>query len=170
MFSIDGVEWGLPCNIERTSVVNDTDISGKLLNGTYFHDVDGTYMRYEITVCPNPHQMGEYYTMYEILTQPVDGHVFVLPYNNDTIEVTGKVEQPRDVYIRMPGGGVYWKGLRFTVTANAPSKYMSLSEVISRGLTPLPDAQSPNVGDTYTFTVNGWESTGEMPDADNIAY
>lgn len=161
MFTVDGVEWGLPCDITRTAEIHDTDISGRLLNGQIFHDVDGTYMLYEVTVCPNPRQMGQYYQLYELLTQPVEGHSFVLPYNGGTVTVTGKVENPRDVYVRLANGGVYWKGLRFSVTANGPTKEQTLSQAISRGLTPLPDVAEPAIGDTYTYTANGWVAVND---------
>ena len=156
MFTVDGVQWSIPCDITRIARVQDSEISGKLLNGAVFHDVDGTYYDYEVTLVPNPHSMNDYYELYEILTQPVDGHQFVLPYNGTTLQVTAKVEQPRDVYVRVNANKVYWKGMRFNLTANAPSKQMSLGEVIQRGLTPLPDVASVEIGDTYTYTASGW--------------
>jgi hypothetical protein len=156
MFSIDGMQWTLPCDITRTAIVQSSDISGDLLNGEYFNDVEGTYMQYEITVCPNPRQMGQYYSLYQVISQPVDGHQFVFPYNDSTVEITARVEDISDVYVRMPNGGVYWKGVSFTAISNAPTKSLSLSESIQRGLTPLPDVQEPAIGDTYTYTENGW--------------
>ena len=170
MFTVDGFEWTLPGEITRTFDVHDTDISGRLMNGQIFHDVDGTYMQYEITVCPNQHRMGDYYTLVGILSQPVDGHQFILPYDDYSIQLTGKVEKPRDVWVRLPDGGVYWKGLRFTVSANGPSKVESLSQTIQRGLTPLPDVTSPVIGDTYTYTADGWVAASTFPDADSMAF
>lgn len=170
MFTMDGVEWSLPGDITRKFDIHDTDISGRMMNGQIFHDVDGTYLEYEITVCPNPRQMGDYYSLLAMLSRPVDGHVFVLPYDNGTIEITAKVEAPRDVWVRLPGGQVYWKGMRFTVTANGPTYAEALDDTISRGMTPLPDVYDAEIGDTYTMTANGWEKTSALPDADSMAF
>ena len=157
MITVDGIQWPIPCDIKRTAEIKASDISGMLMDRSYFYDVLGTYMQYEISLIPSPQDMGAYYALWEQLSQPVDGHTFTLPYNGDTIEITGRVGSVSDVYVRMPNGGVYWKGVSFVVTSNAPTKTMSLSEVISRGLTPLPDVEEPEIGDTYTYTANGWE-------------
>ena len=170
MFTVDGVQWSIPCDITRTAKMTASDISGMMLNKQYFNDVLGTYMQYEISICPNPHEMGDYHSLFEILSQPVDGHQFVLPYNNSTIEITGRVSDISDIYVRMPGGGVYWKGASFTVVSNAPSKTETLSATISRGMTPLPDVIGPEIGDTYTYTAEGWVLVGDVGDADTTSY
>lgn len=170
MFTVDGIQWTIPCDIKRTSIVQSSDISGDLLNGEYFNDVEGTYMQYEVTVCPNPWQMGQYYNLYQVISQPVDGHQFVFPYNNSTVEITARVEDISDVYVRMPNGGVYWKGVSFTVISNAPTYEPSLTEAIQRGLTPLPNVYDAQIGDTYTYTADGWEEASSYPNADTTAY
>lgn len=156
MFSVDGFGWTIPFDATRSIRIQDTDISGQLLNGRMFHDVEGTYFDYEITLTPDPHQMGEYYALLDILIQPVDGHQFVFPYNGETVQVTAKVENPKDVYVDLHNGQVYWRGLTFTAAANHPSIEPGLNHAISRGLTPLPDVAEPQIGDTYTYTANGW--------------
>lgn len=161
MFTVDGLQWNIPCDITRSARIQDSEISGQLMNGHYFHDVEGTFYDYTVKLTPNPHQMGQYYSLYEILTQPVEGHTFVFPYNGETVEVTAKVENPEDIWVRMPGGGVYWKGMQFKATANGPTKQQTLRQAIRRGLTPLPDVAVPSIGDTYTFTENGWVAVND---------
>ena len=170
MFTVDGLIWSIPCDISRSIRVEDSDISGKMLNNVYFHDVTGTYFDYEVTLTPNPHQMGEYYSLVEILAKPVDGHQFVLPYNGETVQLTAKVDNPQDVWVRMPGGGVYWKGMKFTARANHPTYEPTLAGAIRRGITPVPDVEAPSIGDTYTFTANGWEQVSGYADADTTGY
>ena len=103
----------------------------------------------------------------EQLTEPVDGHAFVLPDNTSTIQITGKVESPEDVWVKLESGYTYWDGLRFTIQPNAPTKELTLSEVITRGRAPLPDVASAQIGDTYTYTADGWV---RVTDADDTAY
>jgi len=161
MFTVDGVQWSIPCDIKRVSEVRPSDISGMLLDKSYFNDVLGTYMQYEITLIPDPGSMADYYALYELLNSPVDGHTFVLPYNDSTVTLAARVSQVSDVYVRMPNGAVYWKGVSFTITANNPTKTMSLSNTIARGLTVLPEVTSPEVGDKYEWTGTTWQKVVE---------
>lgn len=158
MFTIDGVAYNVECSIDREAEIRASDISGMLLDRSLFWDVLGTYMNYDITLTMPLRNKGRYAALIEQLTEPVDGHAFVLPYNTGTLELTGRVEDVSDVWVKLPSGYTYWKGLKFSITANGPTKEQSLGEAIARGLTPLPDVQEPQIGDTYTYTVNGWEA------------
>lgn len=167
MFSIDGSQWPYPCSIQRESEVTPSEISGMLLDKTYFNDVIGTYMKYTVAVVVPPSDMAAYNTLYEALTDPVDGHVFILPYNNSTVTVTGRVESVGDTYVRLPDNGKYWRGLRFTVVANHPSKVMTAQQVQQRGRAAAPSVQQAAAGDTYVSSGSGWS---QISSADNIAY
>lgn len=122
MFTVDGVTWTIPCDIKRTAKIQASDISGLLMNKTYYNDVIGTYMQYEVSLIPNPSSLSDYYALYEILTQAVGGHTFVFPYNASTVTITGRVDEISDIYVRLPNGARMWKGISFVVTANTPSK------------------------------------------------
>lgn len=167
MFSVDGIMWSVPCSIQRVSEITPSEISGMMLDGSYFNDVLGTYLSYTVSLAVPLNMRDDYNQIYEVLTNPVDGHAFVLPYNSGTISITGRVGNVSDVYVRMANGGIYWKGIQFEVTSNAPSKELSLSEVITRGRAPLPDVSGVQVGDTYTYTASGWV---KVLDADDTGY
>ena len=169
ILTIDGVEYDVKCSVRRTARVHSTDISGEMLDGSYFNDVDGTYYDYEIEFLYPLYDRDRYAAIYEALTEPVDGHAFVLPYNNSTVQITARVETLADEQIEMESGFKYWRGLRFALYANGPTKVMSLSEVVTRGRAPIPDAASPSIGDTYVWDGTEWTVT-TYPDADNIAY
>lgn len=170
MFTIDGVDYNVKCTIERAAEIKESSISGIMLNGRFFRDVLGTYYSYDIRLEMPLKNKGRYHSLIEQLTQPVDGHTFVLPYNSDTIELTGKVDDPEDVWVKLPSGYTYWDGLKFTIASNGPSKTEALSTTISRGMTPLPDVYDAEIGDTYTMTANGWEEISALPDADEMAF
>lgn len=170
MITVDGMVWNIPCDITRVSEVKLSDISGMLLNKAIFNDVWGTYLQYDVTLVANPNNMGEYYKLYEILTEPVEGHTFVLPYNDRTVELVGICKPISDEYVQLPNGGAYWKGVTFSIVANGPTKEQTLGQAIKRGLTPLPDVAVPSLGDSYTFTENGWVQTASMQDADNMLF
>lgn len=156
MWSIDGANWDVPCTIERTAEVTASEVSGMLLNKQYFNDVIGTFMQYTIAIAVPIGMEEDYKYIYEMLTEPVDAHVFVLPYNDEYITITGRVQRVSDKYYRNVDDGNGWRGTKFTVIANHPSKEMSLSQAIQRGLTPLPIVQHANAGDTYTYDSGAW--------------
>lgn len=170
MFSVDGVAWNIPCDIERTAEISASEISGLMLDKSYFNDVLGTYMKYTVTLAVPVNMLDQYAEIYEVISKPVDGHIFVLPYNDSTVMLQARVESISDVYVRLPGGGVHWKGIRFSIIANYPTKTMSLGDVITAGRAPLPNISAPQIGDTYTYTADGWEPATSYEDVDDKAY
>ena len=170
MFTIDEYTWPYPCNIEREAEMRPSEISGMLLDRTYFNDVIGTFLRYTVKLAVPLNDRDACTRVYELLTEPVEGHVFTLPYNQGRITVTGRVLSVPDTFLRLERDGQYWRDLRFTVLANHPSRALTLGEAISRGRAPIPDVAQPNEGDTFIWTDNHWAKSAEYPDADAIAY
>jgi len=157
-FSVDGIEWNLPCAIKRVATVQPSEISGMLLDKTYFNDVIGTWLEYEIAIAIPLDRKDDYTTLYEKLTDPVDAHTFVLPYNQSTVQITGRVENIQDSFVRLPGDARYWKGISFSVIADHPTKIYSLSQVLTMGRSPFPDSTSVASGSYWLYTsTNGWQ-------------
>lgn len=152
-WSIDGVEFDLPCNIERVAEVTATEISGLMLNREYFNDVLATYMKYKITVAIPRGMEQEYEELYEMLTTPQDAHYFTLPYNFETINLTARIVTVSDTYVRLPKGKQTWRRTSFDIIANNPSK---LPDGTRYGMTDMPEAVSPEVGSLYEYTEYGW--------------
>lgn len=169
MLIVDGVEWNIPCKITRKAELTSSDISGMLLNKEYFNDVLGTWMKYEVELEIPYYMENDYYSLYEVLSSPKDGHAFVLPYNRSQITLTARVEVVSDVYVNKPNGRGKWRNTKFTIIANHPSKEYLLEEVIAHGLTPTPEAPSATIGDLYEYTTAGWIER-YYDDADSIGY
>lgn len=169
MLSIDGVQWPLQCEVTRAAELTASEISGLMLDKSYFNDVIGTWMTYDVKIVVPFGMETEYAQIYERLTDPVDGHLFVLPYNNSTIQITGRVTQVRDRYYPRAGGSNYWAGTEFSVVANHPTKTYTLSQMIARGRAGLPDVASGTIGETYVYTASGWEKV-VYGDGDNTYY
>lgn len=163
-FSVDGVEWPVEIKVERLPEVRESDLSGTLVTGTQFRDILGTFLRFRVTITVPYDMRSEYAALYELLTDPVDGHVFVLPYNSTEITVTGAVKNFSDLRYPLPDGGSYWAGGSFDVEANHPTKFLSLDEVLARGGAPLPDLSEGVRGDYWHCEgPNDWEH-GNYPD------
>lgn len=169
MFTIDGTQWPYPCQIIRTSELKASDISGMLMDKTWFNDVLGQYLSYEIAIAVPIGDEDRYAQLYETITDPVEGHTMVLPYNGAKVEIMGRVESIRDEGIRMPGGYIHWTGIRFTFIASHPTRTYSLNDVITRGRSILPEATNPVEGDIYQYHNGAWGPV-TYADADSISY
>lgn len=156
MWSIDGNNWNVPCTIEREAEVTASEVSGMLLNKQYFNDVIGTFMKYTVAIAVPVGMESDYKYIYEVLTDPVEAHTFVFPYNDGYITITGRVKTVSDKYYRGAGDTNGWRGTKFSVIANHPSKELTLSQAIQRGLTPLPLVRHANNGDVYAYNNGGW--------------
>ena len=169
MISIDGYTWDVPCSIERQAEMTPSDISGMLLDKSYFNDVLGTYMKYDLTLAIPPTMEDAYSELYETLTEPVDAHLFVLPYNQGDIELTARVQSIKDILFLSTTQKQYWKGVSFSLIANHPTKKEELGDVIARGMSALPEYRQVPIGTVYVATENGWDVT-RYPDADESRY
>ena len=170
MFVIDGTEWSYPCDITRTSEVRPSEVSGMMLDGSYYNDVLGTFMAYTVKIVVPLNHKDAYSTLYEILNAPVEGHTFVLPYNQSVINVHGRVEGISDVYVRLPNGGLTWRGIQFDIIANHSTKALTASEIVSRGWDYAPDVRAHDVGDAWVWDHNRWEVYTNNQDVNNKLY
>lgn len=155
-FYVDDYACELPCDVTRVSEMRSSEISGMMLDKTYFNDVLGTFLVYTVKIAVPIGMMEDYCELYDILTQPVDGHTFMLPYHMGTVNIVGRVESISDVYRRLGNGGMHWTGISFRVISNEPYKTMSLGQAIERGRTSLPEVNEPEEGATYTYTNGEW--------------
>ena len=169
MFTIDGLQWSVPCKIERVVTVKASEISGMLLNKNYFNDVIGTFLAYTVSLALPFGKEAEYEQLHNILSEPVDAHTVTLPYNNTTVTINGKIDQINDTYLHRKNRSNYWMEIGFTITANSPTKTHTLGEAISRGISPMPDIAGAQEGDLYIFHNGIWE-TASYTDVDNKAY
>ena len=169
MISIDGITWdNILCSIERVAEIEASEISGMLLDKSYFNDVLGTWFRYTVDIAVPFGQEDAYASLYEKLTEPVDGHTCVLPYNNGTITITARIETVSDVYLKMPNG-THWRKTKFECIANHPTKNNTLAGVIARGTTPLPWEQDVAIGTLAQYTASGWQIV-QIENGDNNSY
>lgn len=170
MLTIDGIMYDVKVDVRRTAEITPSNISGLMLDKSYFNDVLGTYMAYEISLLYPLYNQNKYAALYEALTEPVDGHDFILPYNNSTLSLTARVETVEDEILELDNGRIFWRSCRFAVIGNGPTKTMSLSEVITAGRAPLPNISEPQIGDSYTYTADGWVPAISYEDVDDTAF
>jgi hypothetical protein len=164
-FKIDGTRVDLPCSIAREATMEASELSGMLLDKTFFNDVLGTYLKYSVKVAVPIGKEATYSQLYEILTQPVEGHVFEFPYNQKTVTLTGRVGSIQDRKYKNT-----WRGVSFVIMANNPTKEMTLGEVIARGVSELPNVSPLDRGKIYMVNQYGEWELFDMGDADVRKY
>lgn len=170
VFTVDGIEWDIDAEVRRNADITASDISGLMMDGSYFNDVLGVYLSYDIVIKTPDWDQGKYAALYEQLSNPVDGHTFILPYNLTTVEIAARVESVSDEFVCLRSGRRFWKDTRVTIIANYPTKALSLGEMVVAGRAPLPSIADPSEGDSYTYTSGGWVPAVSYDDADDIYY
>lgn len=170
MFTIDGMTWPYPCDISRNADVRSSDVSGEMLDGSYYNDVLGTYMSYTVKMAVPLNQRDLASAYFETASAPVEGHTCVFPYNQGTVIIAARIENVSDVFVRLPNGAQYWKGLQFTVVANHATRALSGAEIIARGRALMPEVAEHNEGDVYVWENGAWVLTTDIQDGNLIRY
>ena len=172
ILTVDGTDYpDLIANVKRKAELRPSDISGFLMDGSYFNDVIGMYLSYDVEISV-PYGKEEIYAdLYEVLSDPIDGHSLVLPYNQTEVELVGRVEVISDTYHHHNSRGVhFWRDTVFTIIANHPTKAYTLGEMVERGMTPLPNIADVEDGAIYEYHAgSGWQPI-TIEDADEVAY
>ena len=164
-FKIDGTRFDLPCSVQREANMQSSELSGMLMDKTYFNDVLGTFMKYSVQIAVPIGKEDVYDQLYEMITEPVEGHIFELPYNQKTLTITARVESIQDARYKNT-----WRGIKFAIIANNPTKEMSLNEVITRGISELPNVSPLDKGKVAIVDEYGeWEFV-DIGDADVRKY
>lgn len=122
MIGIDGTIYNFPCDISRKVRITSSDVSGMLMDRTEYNDALATYIDYTLKVAIPIDKMNEYTTFFEQLASPVDSHTFRLPYNQDTIDIVGKIDSLSDVYFRKVNDIQVWRSVTINIKALEPSK------------------------------------------------
>lgn len=124
--SMDNVDYTFAASVKRRSVIVSSDNSGMLMDGTYYNDVIGTYLEYDVSLAVPAGQEDAYVSFYEALNEPVEYHDFVLPYNNDMVLIRGRVKEISDTYMQKNAQGkVTWRKISFTVAESIAHKTAS---------------------------------------------
>lgn len=122
MIGIDGTYYYFPCDISRKVRITSSDVSGMLMDRTEYNDALATYYDYTLKFAIPINRMNLYAAFFEQVTAPEDKHTFTFPYNQNKIDIVGKVESVSDVFFRSINGVNIWRSVQMTVKALEPSK------------------------------------------------
>ena len=121
---VDGIEYPMVVSVARTAKITPSDVSGMMMDKRYYNDVIATYFEYDVKMAVPVGCEDDYADLYEVLTDPVSEHTFVLPYNQSQITLTAKVESVDDKFVKKEGSQDtrIWSDIKFTIVATRPSK------------------------------------------------
>lgn len=85
-FLMDGESYNVHVTkLTRKFSVLDTNKSGRTQDGEMYRDPIGTFYNYTMTVCAKDNDMEALDAFWEAISQPVNSHVCVFPYGQDTL-------------------------------------------------------------------------------------
>lgn len=107
-FKIDGVSYSsdkiVITSITRNFNILDGDNAGRTVSGRVLRDVIGTFYNYSMTFKAKDSAAGEYGTLVETLSAPVDFHEISFPFGNKTITQRMYVTSGSDKLIKFSPG------------------------------------------------------------------
>lgn len=123
-FLIDEVDFSsrVVANITRRAEIRDTDLSGTMLGGEYHRDIMGTYYTYQLTIAVPVTDTATYTELYQLLTQPVESHQVVLPYNQSVLEITAYIKTVTDRLYRQTLDKLTWNTIVVEFVGASPSR------------------------------------------------
>lgn len=109
-------------SIKRSFSVLDGEIAGRVMTGQMERDIIGTYYNYALEIDPDDATPQEYDAFFESISAPVDSHIIVVPYAQETLTFNAYVTNGTDsLSIMMPNQN-RWDGLSFNFIAMAPAR------------------------------------------------
>lgn len=124
-FKVDGKYYNVGVSeLKRSASVLDGENAGRVKSGAMIRDIIGTYYNYTVTLDPRNLSDGEYDSLYQTLTAPVDSHDVVFPYGQSTLSFKAYVSGAEDTLVKTDDvtGKNLWSGLSITFTAMKPQR------------------------------------------------
>ncbi len=105
---------------KRDGEVLDGPNSGRVMSGTMFRDVIGTYYNYTMQIDTDEASLAEYDALYEVLTSPAKYHIVQMPYGQGAISFQAYVSSVTDELVSVRPGGNKWGGMSMKFVAMSP--------------------------------------------------
>lgn len=108
IFTMDGIDYNVNVmSLKRKASVTDTSNSGRTIDGVMHRDIIGTYYNYTMEIEPNDGDYASYDSFYDSVTSPVDSHLMVFPYGQETLTFNAYVTSAEDDF-RVKDGVNRW--------------------------------------------------------------
>lgn len=120
-FMIDGKEYHVQVmDLTRYFEVKDSINPVTTQDGGIYRKPIGTYYNYSMTVREKDGDRAAFDAFWEAMSSPVESHVCVFPYNQETIAQRMYVKTGSQAIRRLYAGGAEWKDITIQYIANSP--------------------------------------------------
>lgn len=124
VFMIDGKSYDVfvpEGGIKRTVNILDGDKAGRLQNGQMQRDIVGAFYTYEVQIDTLSLSKGEYDSLFEVLSSPVDSHSITMPYGQSTVSFNAYCTAVSDTLDNMQNGN-QWGDLTVSFISMGPNR------------------------------------------------
>ena len=109
-------------SVKRDGEVLDGPNSGRVMSGTMFRDVIGTFYNYTMQIDTDEASLAEYDALYEVLTSPSKYHIVQMPYAQGNIQFNAYVSSVSDELLSVRSNGNKWGGMSMKFVAMGPQR------------------------------------------------
>lgn len=122
VFMMDGVGYNVDvAELKREFSVQDTDNSGRTMDGAMYREPIGTYYNYTMTIRPKPGAQADMDAFWEAISQPVVSHMCTFPYNQQTLTQKMYVTGGEQALTRLWEKGTAWGEASISFIALRPA-------------------------------------------------
>lgn len=123
-FSVDGVEYpGVNVlSLTRAFSVLDGPNAGRVMDGSAKRDIIGTYYNYRLELTSDYSDLGEYDSLYEVLSAPEDSHQLTVPYGQGSLSFQAYVANGEDELLHCRDQFNKWNNLTINFIAMKPQR------------------------------------------------
>ena len=120
-FMMDGIAYNVRVsNLTRKFSVQDTDRTGRTQDGEMYRDIIGTFYNYSMTVEQMDGDVEAFDQFWEAISQPVESHVCVFPYNQVTMTQRMYVTSGEQSVISRKSTRTHWGEMEVSFIAMSP--------------------------------------------------
>lgn len=120
-FLLDGVAYNVHVtSLTRQFSVLDSDSTGRTQNGQVYRDVIGTFYNYSMTVEPRDGDDAAMDAFWEAISRPVESHVCVFPYGQETLTQRMYVTSGEQDIRRLTRQAAHWGEVSVDFVATEP--------------------------------------------------
>lgn len=120
-FMMDGIAYNVRVsNLTRKFSVQDTDRTGRTQDGEMYRDIIGTFYNYSMTVEQMDGDTEAFDQFWEAISQPVESHVCVFPYNQVTMTQRMYVTSGEQSVISRKSTRTHWGEMEVSFIAMSP--------------------------------------------------
>lgn len=120
-FVMDGIEYNIDViSLERSFTVMDSSKANRTQSGEMYRDPVGTYYNYTMTVAERDGDPDSLDAFWDAVSQPVDSHVCVFPYNQETLTQRMYVTSGKQQIRRINERNTSWGDISLNFIAMIP--------------------------------------------------